>query len=536
MKSPRPRSLAGRPGSVPWLMGHELRLYWRRGHGQLKPRSGLILLGILMAGWLFLSWTLLHRIGPEIPPPPFNRGPEAGLVLAAVSVAIVFMGSVMTSGALLGAVEVIYTRNDLDLLLSSPLSPWRILTVRASALAIGSLPVYAGLLAPPVIWMAVYSSPLWLTALAFLVSLAFLSTGLALLIVTALFRLIGPRNTRVLAQIMSAVTGGAVFLMFQWFNISFSQDEPMRQSDVVQMIANVNIDPQAVFLLPARAMTGDLIAAAVWLACVMMLFPLAVYVFSRSFVSDAAAASAMGRRSRGTDARIATVRSGIMLSVIRKELRLLARDPLLLSQIGLQLIYILPLVFILLRPGEGFRITEAAFAPALTLLSGTLAGSLIWITASAEDAPDLIASSPAPLKLIERAKLFAAVMPVFGLMLIPLAALIFRDAWAGAWASAGVITSAIFAALTGLWRGNPGSRRDFVRKREGGSVVTALGKGLTGTSLALAAGAGAYGYPWLALIPVILAIAFLGALYRPREHRISTQTRPAPADSKVPPA
>ena len=44
--------------------------------------------------------------------------------------------------------------------------------------------------------------------------LSFAFVGVALLIVTALFRVIGPRNTRVFAQILSALAGAAVFLSF----------------------------------------------------------------------------------------------------------------------------------------------------------------------------------------------------------------------------------------------------------------------------------------------------------------------------------
>lgn len=506
-------TLPGKSGSITWLMAHELRLYWRRG--KMKPRAGLIVAGILLGVWALITWTVFHRFGPEIPPPPFNEGAGAGFALTAVSVIIVFITSVMTSGAILGAVDAIYTRNDLDLLLSSPLSAWRVLTVRASAIAIGALPVYAGFLGPPLLWLSIYSSPLWLTSLIFLITLAFVATGLALLIVTGLFRLIGPRNTRVLAQVVSALTGGAIFLLFQWFNLSFSRRDTMDQEEVFQLIRQFDIDPDTFWLLPARAMTGDIAAAALWVVFTAILFPLGVYIFSRSFVSDAAAASAMGRKNRVADTRVRAVRGGIMRSVIRKELRLLARDPLLLSQIGLQLVYIVPLIFVLVRPGSDFRLTEAAFAPALTLLSSTLAGSLIWITASAEDAPDLIASAPAPTSLIDRAKLFAAIVPVVGLMSIPLLTLLVRDAWAGAWATGGVIAASISAALIGLWRRNPGSRRDFVRRRQGGSTLTAIGKAITGMALAATAGAGAYGYPWLAIIPAIIGVAVVGALYKP---------------------
>ncbi len=147
-----------RPGSIPWLMSHELRLFWRRG--KMKPKSGLVLVGFLLTLWLLFSFFIFQRLGPEIPPPPFIDGPGDGLMLTGVGIIIAFMGSVMLAGAILAAVDVIYTRNDLDLLLSSPVSPWRVLTVRAAAIAIGALPLYAGLLGPPLLWLAIFSSPL----------------------------------------------------------------------------------------------------------------------------------------------------------------------------------------------------------------------------------------------------------------------------------------------------------------------------------------------------------------------------------------
>lgn len=512
--------LTGKPGSVLWLMGHELRLYWRRG--KMKPKSGLILAGFLLALWGIVSFFVFMRLGPFIPPPPFENGPAVGLALVGVALVIAFIASVMVSQAILGAVDAIYTRNDLDLLLSSPLSPWRVLIVRSAAIAIGALPLYAGLFGPPLLWLSIYSSPLWLSAIIFLVTLAFAATGLALLIVTGLFRIMGPRNTRVFAQVFSALSGAAVFLGFQFFNISGARGDEMSQEEIAAMIQGLNIDPQAWYLFPARAMTADLPATFLWVLFAALIFPIGVYIFSRSFVADAAAAAAMGRRKRTADARIAAVRGGVMNSIVRKEFRLLLRDPVLLSQIGLQLVYLLPLGFVLLRPGGGFEITEAAFAPALTLLSSAISGSLVWITVSAEDAPDLIASAPVPARHIDRAKLTAAILPVWALMAIPLAALFARDAYAGIWALGGVAAASTSSSLIGLWRRTPGSRRDFVRRRQGGSLTTIIGQTFVAISLAATAGFGAYGKPWLAIIPAIFAFAILGALHKPTQ-------APAPA-------
>lgn len=507
-------TLNGKPGGILWLMGHELRLYWRRG--KMKPKSGLILVGFLMTIWLLGSWAIFHRVGPLIPPPPFNSGNLAGIALTGVLIAIAFIGSVMISSAILGAVEAIYTRNDLDLLLSSPLSPWRVLIVRSSAIAVGALPLYTGLLGPPLLWLAIYSSPLWLSAIVFLVTLAFATTGIALLIVTGLFRLIGPRNTRMVAQIFSALAGAAIFLTFQYFNISgrYSGTGPMSQEQVAGVIAQVHIDPAVWWLLPARAFTGEITSILLWVVLSAVIFPLGVFIFSRSFVADAAAASAMGRKTRGVDVRVAAVRGGVMSSVVRKEFRLLLRDPVLLSQIGLQLIYLLPLGFVLLRPGGGIAITEAAFAPALTLLSSALSGSLIWVTVSAEDAPDLVASAPVKPSSIDRAKLVAAIAPVWTVMAILVIALFVRSPWAGTWALGGVLAASTSSALIGLWRRVPGSRRDFVRRRQGGSVLTALGQTFIALGWSATAGFGAYGYPWLSLIPAIIAAAILGVLYK----------------------
>jgi ABC-2 type transport system permease protein len=210
-----------------------------------------------------------------------------------------------------------------------------------------------------------------------------------------------------------------------------------------------------------------------------------------------------------------------MASIVRKELRLLWRDPVLLSQIGLQLVYLIPLAVVLLRPyyHGGASLTLQALAPALTLLSSALAGSLIWITVSAEDAPDLVASAPIAPTAVERGKISAALLPVAALMAIPLVFLLFKAPLAGLWALGGCVAAAICSALIGLWRRTPGSRRDFFRRRAQGTLMSRLGQTIVTLTLTATVGVGAYGYPWLALIPAIFAAAITGALYKPRDQR-----------------
>lgn len=508
--------LGGAPGSALWLLGHELRLFFRRG--AKTSRAGLVIAGLGILAWLVFAFLVMRSLGRAIPPPPFDHTNADALALAGISLVLVFITSVMISQAILRSIDAIYTRNDLDLLLSSPLPPWRVLVVRASAVAVGLLPIDLVLLGPPLLALSIYNSPLWLAGLLGVIVLAFAASGLALLIITALFRLIGPKSTRVLAQVIAAFAGATVFLGFQYYNISSGgRYEGGTGREAMHWLTQLRVDPDAVWLWPARALTGELLPLLVFLVLSAGMFALGVYVFSRRFIADAAAASVMGqKKNRAADQRVAAVRGGVLASIVRKELRLLWRDPLLLSQIGLQIVYLLPLGFILLRPDDGgeMSLTVAAFAPALTVLASSLAGSLIWITVSAEDAPDLIASAPVSPKLVDRGKVLAAVGPVLMLLAIPILAIASNSLLAGAWTLGGCIAASTAAALIGVWRRTPASRREFLRRRGRGSIVVGLGQTAVAMGVAAAAGLGAYGYPWLALIPAIVAGALLGALHR----------------------
>lgn len=511
------KSLGGRPASAGWLMQHELRIFWRGGRN--RPKSGLIAVGIAMLFWLGFSLWITSFLGPRLPPPPIGHTAIDGLVLAGIMLVLAFITSVMVSQSILRAVDAIYTRNDLDLLLSSPLPPWTVLIVRSAAIAIGALPLYAGILVPPVLSLAIFNSPLWLSAIVGLIALAFASTGLALLVVTGLFRLIGPKRTRMMAQILSALTGAAVFLSFQYMNLSQRRSPGGGGSGnaVTQWFSHLHIDPYAWWLAPARAMTGDVLAFLGFFLVCAAIFPLGVYVFSKRFVADAAAASAMGPSRRKLDTRTRAIRSGLIASIVRKELRLLIRDPVLLSQIGLQLVYLLPLAFVLIIPmGGGLaRFQPEAIPSVLTLLASALSGSLIWLCVSAEDSPDLIASAPVEARIVDRAKQIAAVGSVWALLAIPAAALAKASPAAGLWAVGGIFAASISSALIGSWRRVPGSRRNFMRRRGSGSLSSSLGQTLVALGCSFTVGLGAYGLPWLAILPGILSLSVLIALHKP---------------------
>ena len=116
----------------------------------------------------------------------------------------------------------------------------------------------------------------------------------------------------------------------------------------------------------------------------------------------------------------------------QKEWTLLLRDPWLVSQTLMQLLYLLPPALLLWRSyGEGTG-ALVVLVPVLVMAAGQLAGGLAWLAISGEDAPDLVATAPVLARSIVRAKI-EAVLGGIAIAFAPfIAALAFLSALARA--------------------------------------------------------------------------------------------------------
>ncbi len=187
----------------------------------------------------------------------------------------------------------------------------------------------------------------------------------------------------------------------------------------------------------------------------------------------------------------------------RKEHRLLWRDPWLLSQMGLQALYTLPIAFILWRNGGVTAEPGVAFAPTLVVIAGQLSASLAWIALCGEDAPDFVATAPATRGEIERAKIAAIALPVGLVMALPLAGLALASPYAAALALACGAGAGVSGALLMLWRQAP-ARRGLVLRRHSQSKIVALIEHWLSLCWAGVTGMAALGHP-AALAPLGLA-------------------------------
>src|SRR5260370_6522638 len=108
----------------------------------------------------------------------------------------------------------------------------------------------------------------------------------------------------------------------------------------------------------------------------------------------------------------------------RKEWTLLRRDPWLVSQTLMQLLYLLPPAFLLWRGFGGEGAGQILLVPVLVIAAGQLAGGLAWLAISGEDAPELVATAPLTPGKILRAKVKAvmgSILMVFAPFIVALA-------------------------------------------------------------------------------------------------------------------
>jgi ABC-2 type transport system permease protein len=201
----------------------------------------------------------------------------------------------------------------------------------------------------------------------------------------------------------------------------------------------------------------------------------------------------------------------------QKEWTLLLRDPWLVSQTLMQLLYLLPPALLLWRSyGEGTG-ALVVLVPVLVMAAGQLAGGLAWLAISGEDAPDLVATAPVPRSHIVRAKV-EAVLGGIAIAFAPfIAALAFLSAYGALVSALGILAAA--AAATGIqfWFRKPATRRYF-RHRQTASRFATFAEAFSSISWAAAAALAAGGTLY-ALFPAAIGLGILAAARWMSPHR-----------------
>ncbi|MEO6395817.1 MAG: permease [Devosia sp.] len=497
--------LAFTPATLPWFAAHEWRLMWRDGIAMMTggyPARRIALIVVLVIAAL-----LLHLLANAIVAPWVAAG-----IVADKSTLVVITGSgllfwtVMLSQALESITRAYYSRSDLDLILSSPASSRTVFAVRTSITAVTTL-LLACLLASPVINVLVlHDGPHWLTAYLVLAALSALSTAIAVLITIGLFRIAGPRRTRLLAQIIAAIIGAGFVIGIQAIAILHFGNMASRISLFSDpAFVGAMPDLSSPVWAPARAALGDLPAligvAFTGFAALGGTIALAASGFGR----NAIAAAGVGlqrkvQRNATVDFRPRSQKQQLRI----KEWKLLARDPWLLSQTLMQVFYLVPpAIYLWISYGQSAG-TYVVVIPVLVMAIGQLSGGLAWLAISGEDAHDLVVTAPVSADTVLQAKIEAiatvvlvVLTPIIGLMLMASLEL--------------AATTAVFAAISSgsataiqLWFRQP-MRRAMFRRRQVASRVSTIAEALCSIFWAGTAVLVAGDQYWFALIPGTLA-------------------------------
>jgi ABC-2 type transport system permease protein len=156
----------------------------------------------------------------------------------------------------------------------------------------------------------------------------------------------------------------------------------------------------------------------------------------------------------------------------RKEFMLLWRDPWLISQTLMQLLYLVPPALLLWRSFSDSSAALVVITPVVVMAAGQLAGGLAWLTISGEDAADLVATAPlSPARLI-RAKIEVVLIAVAAIFVPLVVALAVLSPLQAAITAAAIAVSAASATAIQLWFRVQARRSQFRRRQTSSRLAT----------------------------------------------------------------
>ncbi|HUS95498.1 MAG TPA: permease [Hyphomicrobiaceae bacterium] len=495
------------PASIPWFVRHEVTLAWRdwmsmmtAGRAVRERVVGLVVLAVI-AGLHVLAYSILRA--------PFAAGINADKPTLMVLTGIALLSfALMLSQAIESITRAFYTRSDLDLILSSPASARHLFAVRIAAIVMSTASLSALIGAPFVTIAILLDGWCWLSVYPAILALAALATALSLAATVAMFCTIGARHTRFVAQVIAAVVGAGFLIGTQVIGIlyygSYSRLAVFQADGIIAGAPGAD----SIAWIPALALMGQPAALGALFAFASAALILAVVVFSGSFgnwVMEAAGVAENTGRIRTHERPFQVFKASSALR--RKEWQLLARDPWLVSQSLMQILYLIPPAVLLWQKYGTEAGVVVILSPVLVMAVGQLAGGLAWLAISGEDAPDLVATAPLPRNAVITAKI-QAVLLVIAVTAGPLVLLmISANLWAGLATGLGVAVASASAVAIQLWFQSE-SRRSNFRRRQTASRTATFAEAFSSILWAGTTAFGAAG-SWFAVVFGLLAVIVL---------------------------
>jgi ABC-2 type transport system permease protein len=373
---------------------HELRLAWRDWSWMFSGRRSKSVWRALIGSSIF--YAVMHLIAYAVLASHLTAIFVLNqTTLAVLSVTVLLSFTMMLSQAMESVTRAFYARDDLDLILSSPAPSHDLFLVRITIMALTSWAMSALVVSPFINVATALDGVRWLSGYVVLLAVSLTATGGGILITLALFRTVGPQRTRLYAQILAAVVGAVFLIGMQVVAIlSFGSMSRFALFDP-EFLAHHAPAAGSVWWFPAHAVAGQANAVVFFLVVSVVFFSAAALLGARQFRRIVVLALGVTEKTaRGGTSNRAFRGYSPLGALIQKELKLIVRDPWLVSQTLMQVLYLIPpAVMLCVSFGQAAE-ASVIIAPVVVMAVGQLAGGLAWLTISGEDAPDLIATAP----------------------------------------------------------------------------------------------------------------------------------------------
>jgi ABC-2 type transport system permease protein len=496
--------------ALTWFARHEIRLAWREWLAMMTGRRGrkrAAVIGLIVfAAIMHLpAYAVIGRFADL-------HAPLDKSSLIVITATILLAWALMLSQAIESVTRVFYARADLDLIMSSPVRLTNVFSVRIAAIAL-SVTAMALLLSTPFVDVLVIGGGIrWFAAFGVVIAIGLSAAATAIAVTIVLFHLIGPSRTRVVAQIFAAIIGAGFVIALQIAAIlsygTLSRFAVLT-SDAAAAFAP---DVESFVWWPAHAALGDGQALLCLLAGGLVLLGTVMAIFSPRFADTVVRASANAVPAHQAP-RVKPFRASSRQQALRrKEFVLLRRDPWLISQSLMQLLYLVPPALLLWRSFADNSAAIILITPVIVMAAGQLAGGLAWLTISGEDAADLVTTAPLSPSRVTRAKI-EVVLIVIGVIFAPLiGALAFASPPQAVVTATGVVVAAASATAIQLWF-RVQARRSQFRRRQTSSRLATFAEAFSSIGWAATA-ALALSMPTAALVSGLMTAAVMAATWK----------------------
>lgn len=440
-------------GTLPWLLKHELRLWWRGFSGKWIVIGTMGFFGILVTLTLVL-WLSLAAMSDRIRQQIFAGSPPDSLLWTAGGLFVfLFVFSLLSS--INRSLAMMFDRSDLDLQISSPVSTKTVLASQLLGVAIENFLGISGLILLPSFLAICLGFIQILASYPALFATCIITSSLGILINLTLVKLLGASLARTAAQFIGYVLSIGIFLLSQSSTLFQAQSQAALAWWSQATLPKMFFHSQSWIWIPARAILADLPALILLVAGSALVFWLTVEIAHRAFIAGIKQ-SLTTQRSQSRSTKKVNFNNNFNWLFLIKEWRSIARNPYVLSRLLYAIIGFIPLIVLTFqksfdRPADGIL---TVLSIGLPVVGATFTSTLGTICFSAEESPDLLRSAPMPSSHLRWLKLLAVIIPSWAIASPLFITLFIKN---GAWFSTGIVFFLATAchALLSLWSSRP---------------------------------------------------------------------------------